>query len=385
MYKNSYLSYLIMYAFYYLSWALFSAFISVYLLDQGYLASEVSLVVSMSYLSSMIAQPLIGIISERYGTKKVNIILFVLCAAGGAFFAFADNLISIMIGYSFVLMLLNGTNPVMEKIATASPYRYGSIRIWGTIGYSAGSQLAGMIYAFVSPRSVFLGFIATMLMTVIGTLGTDPDLSDTTQKADRIPVSNLFRNRKYLYYLLISAIFYGASMMANTFIPSMFVSSGMQMEAVSVLLSIAVAFELPFVLFSHKFMDRISNRNLLLIAFTMICVQFGVYAFHTGIPLRIVITLISKHPSGMLFIMINLKVIHTIVEEEQIITAMSFAATMKNLSSIVSQNIAGRLLDVYSYEILFMIFFVVLLVGLVLTARYRIDDGNDLGLFGHNG
>ena len=40
-YKNSYLSYFLMYNFYYLSWAVFSALISVYLLDKGFKASEV--------------------------------------------------------------------------------------------------------------------------------------------------------------------------------------------------------------------------------------------------------------------------------------------------------------------------------------------------------
>ena len=44
-YKNSYLCYFLMYNFYYLSLAIFSALISIYLLDKGFKASEVSLVV----------------------------------------------------------------------------------------------------------------------------------------------------------------------------------------------------------------------------------------------------------------------------------------------------------------------------------------------------
>ena len=48
-YKNSYLCYFLMYNFYYLSWAIFSALISIYLLDKGFKASEVSLVVSTSF------------------------------------------------------------------------------------------------------------------------------------------------------------------------------------------------------------------------------------------------------------------------------------------------------------------------------------------------
>lgn len=50
-YKNSYLSYFLMYNFYYLSWAVFSALISVYLLGKGFKASEVSLVVSTSFFN----------------------------------------------------------------------------------------------------------------------------------------------------------------------------------------------------------------------------------------------------------------------------------------------------------------------------------------------
>lgn len=114
-YKNSYLSYFLMYNFYYLSWAVFSALISVYLLDKGFKASEVSLVVSTSFLTSMIFQPVIGMLSDCFDVKKVNFVLFGLAALGGLAFMFADSLIAIIIGYSFVLTLINGTTPVMEK------------------------------------------------------------------------------------------------------------------------------------------------------------------------------------------------------------------------------------------------------------------------------
>lgn len=50
----------------------------------------------------------------------------------------------------------------MERIATTSPYPYGRIRIWGTIGYALGSQLAGFIYDFVSPSAIFITFVLTM-------------------------------------------------------------------------------------------------------------------------------------------------------------------------------------------------------------------------------
>ena len=380
-YQNSYFSYFLMYNFYYLSWALFSALISVYLLGKGLKASEVSLIVSMSFLTSMIAQPFIGMLSDRYDAKKVNIVLFVLAALGGLFFAFADNFITMMIGYSFVLMLINGTNPIMEKIATASPYRYGKIRIWGTIGYALGSQFAGLIYDYISPKAIFLIFILTMILTIIGTYGTQPDMHVEHVSEEKVSTKELLKNKKYIYFLVISAIFYGATNMANTYVPSMFVHDGLPVGLTSTLLSIAVICETPIVLFSNKFMDKLSNKTLLIVAYVVVCLQFLSYGLNMSIPIKMIMTFIAKHPAGMLYIMINLKVVHTIVDEHQIITALAFVATIKNLVSIVSQNIAGYILDYYSYSVVFLIFFAVLVVGLILTILYKIDRGDRLKLF----
>ena len=380
-YKNSYLSYFLMYNFYYLSWAVFSALISVYLLGKGFKASEVSLVVSTSFLTSMIFQPVIGMFSDRYDVKKVNFVLFALAGIGGLAFMFASSLITITIGYSFVLTLINGTNPVMEKIASSSPYQYGKIRIWGTIGYATGSWLAGMIYQLISPSAIFICFIITMILCIIGLLGTKTPSELGQNNEEKTKTSTLFHNYKYLYYLIIAAIFQGITNMANTYIPAMFQNDGLKVSLVSTILSFAVLCEAPLVLFSHKFMDKLTNKRLLIIAYSMITIQFLCYALNVWLPLKVVITLITKHPSGMLFIMINLKIVSTLVPKEHQITALAFVQTLRNLSSIIFQNIAGQILDISSYQILFALSLIVIVVGFVLVILFKVPSGKDQKLF----
>lgn len=380
-YKNSYLSYFLMYNFYYLSWAVFSALISVYLLGKGFKASEVSLVVSTSFLTSMIFQPVIGMFSDRYDVKKVNFVLFTLAGIGGLAFMFADSLITITIGYSFVLTLINGTNPVMEKIASSSPYQYGKIRIWGTIGYATGSWLAGMIYQLISPSAIFICFIITMILCIIGLLGTQTPSELGQNNEEKTKTSTLFHNYKYLYYLIIAAIFQGITNMANTYIPAMFQNDGLKVSLVSTILSFAVLCEEPLVLFSHKFMDKLTNKRLLIIAYSMITIQFLCYALNVWLPLKVIITLITKHPSGMLFIMINLKIVSTLVPKEHQITALAFVQTLRNLSSIIFQNIAGQILDISSYQILFALSLIVIVVSFVLVILFKVPSGKDQKLF----
>lgn len=380
-YKNSYLCYFLMYNFYYLSWAIFSALISIYLLDKGFKASEVSLVVSTSFLTSMIFQPVIGMFSDRYDVKKVNFVLFTLAGIGGLAFMFASSLITITIGYSFVLTLINGTNPVMEKIASSSPYQYGKIRIWGTIGYATGSWLAGMIYQLISPSAIFICFIITMILCIIGLLGTQTPSELGQNNEEKTKTSTLFHNYKYLYYLIIAAIFQGITNMANTYIPAMFQNDGLKVSLVSTILSFAVLCEAPLVLFSHKFMDKLTNKRLLIIAYSMITIQFLCYALNVWLQLKVIITLITKHPSGMLFIMINLKIVSTLVPKEHQITALAFVQTLRNLSSIIFQNIAGQILDISSYQILFALSLIVIVVGFVLVILFKVPSGKDQKLF----
>ena len=157
-YQGSYLSYFLMYMFYYLSMALFSVLISVYLMDKGYKASEVSLVVSCSFILSMITQPFIGNLCNRYDKKKVNGLLLMVAGIFGIMFIFVHNIYMIAIVYSAVLAILNGVNPIIERMATVSKHKYGLIRIWGTIGYASGSQVSGLIYRYISPEAMYLFF-----------------------------------------------------------------------------------------------------------------------------------------------------------------------------------------------------------------------------------
>ena len=381
-YKNSYLSYFLMYNFYYLSWALFSALISVYLMDRGFKASDVSLVVSASFLTSMITQPIIGKWNDEFDIKKVNAILFVIVAIGGIVFMVSNSLFMIAVSYSVVLMMINGVNPVMEKIATASPYQYGKIRIWGTIGYALGSQFAGILYDLVAPQAIFIVFVLTMILCIIGLVGTEPDIKkEAANENEKVKTMTLFKNKKFVYYLAICAIFYGVTNMSNTFVPSMLTDKGLDVDVTSTILSIAVFCEAPLVLFSNRFMDKIANKTLLIISISMVCLQCAVYGFDLPLIFIVLITFLAKHPSGMLYIMINLKVINTLIDENQQITALAYVATLKNLVAIIFQNVAGNILDVTTYSNLYLICFGWMLVALILVIFFKISSGNDKKLF----
>ena len=88
-------------------------------------ASEVSFVVSCSYILSMIPNHLLVIYVIDMIKRKM--ILLVISSIFGFSFILVHNIYLIAIVYSVVLALLNGINPIIERMVTVSKHKYGFI------------------------------------------------------------------------------------------------------------------------------------------------------------------------------------------------------------------------------------------------------------------
>ena len=385
-FQNSYFAYFLMYNFYFLAYALFSTLISVYMLDKGYSASQVSLVISASFFSSMIVQPLMGILNDKIGIKKVTIYSFLLINIAAIFFMQANNLLLLTVWYSAVLMLVNGVNPVMDVLAARSPYTYGKIRIWGTFGYAMGSQLAGLIYKFISPQAIFIVFIGMMCVSILGVFGIDPKHNQGSKKATQMKndssIGKIFKNKTYLFYLLIVALYSGVGNTGHTYIPSMLEHSGLSVNMATTVVAISVICESPLIFFSYLFMDKVPIKKLLYIPLGILLLQYVIYGLDLGLTSKILLTLMSKHATGMLLIMVTLKIVANIVDENYLVTAIALVQTARNLGTILIQNIAGDIIDKSGYEMMSFFLAGVMVLVLVLAFFLKVPNKSNQKLFG---
>ncbi|WP_117280774.1 MFS transporter [Streptococcus intermedius] len=385
-FQNSYFAYFLMYNFYFLSYALFSTLISVYMLDKGYSASQVSLVVSASFFSSMIVQPLMGILNDKIGIKKVTIYSFLLINIAAIFFMQANNLLLLTVWYSAVLMLVNGVNPVMDVLAARSPYTYGKIRIWGTFGYAMGSQLAGLIYKFISPQAIFIVFIGMMCVSILGVFGIEPKHNQGSKKATQMKngssIGKIFKNKTYLFYLIIVALYSGVGNTGHTYIPSMLEHSGLSVNMATTVVAISVICESPLIFFSYLFMDKVPIKKLLYIPLGILLLQYVIYGLDLGLTSKILLTLMSKHATGMLLIMVTLKIVANVVDENYLVTAIALVQTARNLGTILIQNIAGDIIDKSGYEMMSFFLAGVMVLVLVLAFFLKVPNKSNQKLFG---
>lgn len=380
-YKGNYFNYFLMYMFYYLSMALFSVLISIYLMDKGYSASNVSFVVSSSYILSMITQPFIGNLCDMFDKKIVNGLLLIIAALVGIIFIFMNNIYFIAITYSIVLAIMNGVNPIIERMAVDSKHNYGLIRIWGTIGYATGSQISGLIYRYISPSAMYIFFVGTIVLCVVGILGTSDDKKEENDTKEKAPMKDVLFNKKLLYYLVIICIFYGITNVNSIYLPAMYQNNGLSVSQATAVIFAGTMMELPIILCSRFYMNKIGNKQLLSGTFILLIIQFMTYAYVPNILIQIIVTFLTKSVATMAFIMINMKVVATIIDESHQIAALSIVSTFKSFSSILFQLIAGYLIDLYSYQFFYIILFGCAVIGLILCISYKIPDGSNHQLF----
>ena len=385
-YTNSYLSYVILFFFYDLAFALFSALISVYLIGKGYSASQVSLLISAASLANMVTQPIIGNLTERFGMRPVNMVLFAASCFAAGLFVMAPNFAIIVIAYALMNLIMNGVNPVVERMATSSPYSYGSVRMWGSIGFAAGTQLTGLLYDHIAPVAPYVAFIFAMLLAILGFWGTNPRVPEAETaniENDGEPVStkDLLTNKLFLYYLVLQVLFAAVTGAAYSFCAAYLTDKGLDASLASTFLAVAALIEIPLLLFSSKFMDKISNKVLLLGVFAMVVIEMMIYGLNMPLPLIIVATFIGRHPPAIINIMTNMKVVNTIVDPRQQITGLALVKTCQSFGTIISNNIGGRIADAAGYPGMFMFLLAMIAVGLVGVVFFKVPSGNDKKLF----
>lgn len=385
-FRNSYAAYLLLYSFYFMSTSLFTTLISVYLMGKHYNASQVSTLVSVAFFLSMIAQPFFGYINERFGIVKMTTLSLSAILGGVLGFLWAPNLFWLTVFYGIVLVCLNGTAPMMEVFATQSAYAFGKIRVWGTIGYSLGVQIAGWVYHQFSPQAVYYTVLLTIVLSIFCLSAVRMGNSEKREEKVKEPVSlrPLLHNRPYLFFIILIGLASGVGNIGHTYIQNLLMDNGLSVQTAATVVAISVVVEAPLIFFSDRFMDHWPLRVLIALPMGILCAQYAFYALPSPILLKVLVTLLAKHTTGMVLIMVSLRFIAQQVNGKDLVLAMAIVQGARYLGTILLQPIAAHFIEVGGYQL--MSFFLAGVVGIVFVMTFvlKMPQGRSHSLFGGN-
>lgn len=379
--RGSYISYVSVFLFSYFVMGSFVAVLPVYLANIGKTPAELSFIISASSCFSLVVGPLVGYLCDStHHPRLISGILMACIALLSVLFALCTQTWTLFLLQGAIMSFYGATMPISEQLASGSPYRYGVLRIWGTIGYAIGAQAAGIILQSFPPSTLFvLVAITAILDTFAYAWAGNPSAQThrpivTSQETAKPKLTSLLQSPYFLLYLFISFFVMGCSNVNNIYLPLLLDHMGVATGVVGTALSVGTLVELPVILFSNKFMDRFSSKTLLIAITGIFTIQYLFYGL-SGSPWVVIAALVLlKAISTTLLMMLNLKIVRNIVDPNLATVGLSVINACTGLGSILLQNAGGIFANRFPIPTLYLIMAGMSFLTLLLSVPLKVEN-----------
>ena len=296
-----------------------------------------------------------------------------------------------------LLFLLNGlamsfisaVQPLLERLAGASKYRYGILRVWGTIGYAVGAQAAGVMIEKFPPVTLFIAVLAGALLCALGFAGAEDPIMDKKKTAEedaavvkpeeKPKLSSFLKNPNYLLFLVITVLFWGASGVNMTYVPILLKDLGIETSLIGTIIFLSTLVEIPLILFSNKFMDRFNGKTLVYVACGLTLFEFLVYGLVSVSWVVVAVVILLKAIATTTYVMIVLKIVSNLVAPEVRTTGLSLVNTSKSIGGIIMQNLGGMMVESLGLSKFYLILAGMITLAIILASFLKVK--NDLKVF----
>jgi len=247
---------------------------------------------------------------------------------------------------------------------------YGRIRLGGTIGWGLTSLFSGRLVQLHGLNFGFWAFCFFMLINffVIQKFAFGKPEADTSNRGDfRV----LLSDRRWVLFLAVALLGgIGVFSVAAYLFPYM-KELGASETTMSISLTVATLSELPVFFFGDRLVRRFKSHGLFILAITLIGVRSLAYA-SVSVPWMVMIVQVF---SGMIFPAMWLAGVSYADENAPAglkATAQSlYGAVIFGFGSAISGFVGGLLLESIGGRGMFLVFGIIILVGLVLVEGIR--------------
>lgn len=374
--KGRYAGYVMIFFFTYIMVGALASVLSVYLTGIGKSVSQMSLIVSASGIFGLGVVPLAGYLCDRL--RRPRLVCIVLLAGVGSLalvFPRCRAVWALFLLQGILGSFLNATLPVSEQLAASGPYRYGILRVWGTLGFALGAQAAGIAVEHFPPEALFVMIALSGLPAMAGYAAAEN--AGNGRKAEDVSAPSralLLRSPSFVLYLAITFLLSGCAGLNTSCVPLMLTGFGIPMGAVGTVLSVSTLVEIPMLLFSNRFMDSFSAKSLIVLTTIIFMVQFTIYALAVSPWPAVSTVILLKAVASTLMMMVNLKTVRNLLPPQAATLGLSVVSASSSLGAIVIQNLGGHIMEAFRIRTLYVVMAAVTAFVLVLTVPLRVDN-----------
>lgn len=274
---------------YYIGMGAVDPFINLYFIERHLSGTQIGWIGTLCAISALISAPLWGRVSDNSRFPK-RWLQAGMVISGLALFLLSQQTAFLYLAIFAGLNALvgPGVDPLMsaqamDVVETEKSAGFGSIRLWGSLGYALAAPLGGWIIQNLGISKAFYVYAAGMALSAIilifvrmkprikATVGTTVE----KVKATSVPelVRGVWKNRELMGLILASIVMWGFG--GGTHFEAVYLTQlGVKESVIGLLSTVGAAIELPMMLLADRVLKRKGSAFTVKLAFWLTALSF---------------------------------------------------------------------------------------------------------------
>lgn len=250
---------------------------------KGYSAVQIGWLMNIGPFMAMFAQPVWGMISDRYRTLKGVIILLwglTIVSSIGLFTmdSFPVAILTVLLLYFFMYPAVPLLDNLIVKSVQGSGKSYGSVRLWGSIGFCVVAFSSGYALEWMGGvegiRYLFWGLWIVPFLLIIRFKDQPAANSKAAQLKD---LTILYRNRRLLWFLALVLLVSIPHRMNDVMFTLVLSDLGATERGLGLAWFFAGVSEIPTFALLGRYMYRFNELTIMAIAALIYSLRWVVY------------------------------------------------------------------------------------------------------------
>lgn len=361
--------------FFHSSMTILISYLPVYFQYLGLSGSEIGLLLAVGPMAAIIAQPFWGYMSDRWKTVKRILLLCLSSALAIGFLVFrVDEFILLFpllyMFFSFMSPAGGLGDSLAQKVSIQRNVSFGSIRMWGSLGFGTASLVGGYILSAIGIVNIYYVFAFYLLIALVFTFFA-PDSEPSKKPVKLTSAFKLLKNKQLgIFFLLVLSISL-THRMNDSFLGLYIVELGGDESIIGLAWFIGVLTEAVVFAFS-VFLFRKYHP------LTYITVAAGIYVLRWLLmslapdPTFVLLIQVLHGLSFATFYLMAFQFVSKLVPEELQSTGhLLFISVFFGVSGVIGSIIGGTIIEAFDVQSLYTLMFGLSMIGLISSLIYR--------------
>lgn len=360
------------YLFLFLGLACTYPYLTLYLQSKGMDNTQIGIAYAVFNTTSIIMQPVVGFITDRFSNKRTMLLLLSLINAGIIVtFVLPGNFLFAFLCFfllsAFQSSLIPVTDAYVYEILDANKHlQFGKIRLSGSFGYAVGALAFGLVINSYGLNLVFYAYTVLMLILAVNYyfIRFRSNAGGNTLKFGDI--KKLIGNKRFVILLLTVAVGTITTGSNGTYITMLVQKTGGDTSKLGIMWFIVSMSQMPVMFFGAKLIGRFGELNLYIVSMFLYSIRFFLDSVSVSSNMVLAVQLMDSITFTIYFVAV-MNYLNKLVASDMKTLAITVYTAASGLGTLLGNVGGGIVVDHFGIFALYRIIAVISLIAMVLV------------------